>query len=168
MFYSDGSLNPKYNSFKKTGTIAQIFDDHWDSVYFKFKDIIDFYRPNADSEINKIIDCYNKDLGFSIYECPECHDFVFIDNTCKSRLCSSCGYKYKMERVENILQTAYKCKHRFEAPLEAVLEFEQEDEWNGLPISTPPYTTCSKCHFEKCVPLDYHSKRGYHHIYKED
>ena len=61
-----------------------------------------------------------------------------------------------------------KCKHKFEAPLEAVLEFEQEDEWNGLPISTPPYTTCSKCHFEKCVPLDYHSKRGYHHIYKED
>ena len=74
----------------------------------------------------------------------------------------------KWKEFENILQTAYKCKHRFEAPLEAVLEFEQEDEWNGLPISTPPYTTCSKCHFEKCVPLDYHSKRGYHHIYKED
>lgn len=112
MFNSDGSLNPKYNSFKKTGTIAQIFDDHWQSVYFKHKDIIDLYRPNANYEINKVIDCYNNDLGFSIYECPECHDLVFIGNTCKSRLCSSCGYKYKMERVENILQTAYKCKHR--------------------------------------------------------
>ena len=33
-----------------------------------------------------------------------------------------------------------KCKYKFEAPIEAVLEFEQEDEWNGLPISTPPYT----------------------------
>ena len=31
-----------------------------------------------------------------------------------------------------------KCKYKFEAPIEAVLEFEQEDEWNGLPISTPP------------------------------
>lgn len=30
-----------------------------------------------------------------------------------------------------------KCKYKFEAPIEAVLEFEQEDEWNGLPISTP-------------------------------
>ncbi len=25
-----------------------------------------------------------------------------------------------------------KCKHKFEAPIEAVLEFEQEDEWNFL------------------------------------
>lgn len=33
-----------------------------------------------------------------------------------------------------------KCKYEFEAPIEAVLEFEEEDEWNGLPISTPPYT----------------------------
>ena len=50
----------------------------------------------------------------------------------------------------------------------AVLEFEQEDEWNGLPISTPPYIICGKCKYDKCVPLDYHSKRGYHHVYKED
>ena len=26
MFNSDGTINPKYNSFKKTGIIAQIFD----------------------------------------------------------------------------------------------------------------------------------------------
>ena len=61
-----------------------------------------------------------------------------------------------------------KCKHQFEAPIEAVLEFEQEDEWNGLPISTPPYTVCSKCSFDKCVTIDYKSKRGFHHIYKEE
>lgn len=52
------------------------------------------------------------------------------------------------------------CKYKFEA----VLEFEEEDEWNGLPISTPPYTICSKCRYNKCVPIDYHSKRGYHHV----
>ena len=60
-----------------------------------------------------------------------------------------------------------KCKHKFEAPIEAVLEFEQEDEWNNLPISTPPYTTCSKCNYVKCVPMDYKCKRGYHHKYIE-
>ena len=32
--------------------------------------------------------------------------------TCKSRFCSSCGYKYKNDRVENILQIAYNCQHR--------------------------------------------------------
>ena len=60
-----------------------------------------------------------------------------------------------------------KCKSKFETPIEAVLEFEQEDEWNGLPISTPPYTVCD-CRFDKCVPLDYISSRGFHHIFKED
>ena len=112
MFRSDGSLNPDYNSFKKTGTIAQILEDHWDFVYSKNKETIDYYRPNADKEIKKVIDCYNKDLGFSAYECPECHDMIFVGNTCKSRLCSSCGYKYKNDRVENILETAYRCNHR--------------------------------------------------------
>ena len=60
-----------------------------------------------------------------------------------------------------------KCKYKFEASIEAVLEFEQEDEWNGLPISTPPYTIYAKCKHNKCVPIDYKSKRGFHHIYKE-
>jgi len=59
-------------------------------------------------------------------------------------------------------------KYKFDAPIEAVLEFEQEDEWNGLPISTPPYTICAKCNFDKCVPIDYQSKRGFHHIYKDN
>ena len=59
------------------------------------------------------------------------------------------------------------CKYKFQAPIEAVEEFEQDDELSGLPISTPPYTICSKCNFEKCVPLNYKSKRGYHHVYKK-
>ncbi len=112
MFLKDGSLNPNYNSFKKTGIIANIFEDHWESFYSKNKDLVDKYRPNAPLEIQKIIDCYNKNLGYSIYECPECHDFTYVGHTCKSRLCSSCGYKYKLERVENILETAYNCPHR--------------------------------------------------------
>ena len=61
-----------------------------------------------------------------------------------------------------------KCKYKFDAPIEAVLEFEQEDEWNGLPVSTPPYTICAKCNFDKCVPIDYISARGFHHIYKDN
>ena len=112
MFKSDGSINPKYNSFKKTGVIAQIFEDYWDIVYSKYGDVIDKYRPNANKEIKKIIDCKNKDLGYNIFTCPKCNDIVFIGNTCKSRLCSSCGYKYKNERVESIMQTAYNCSHR--------------------------------------------------------
>ena len=111
-FNKDGSLNKNYNSFKSTGLISTIFNDHWKSVYSSNKEIIDTYRPNAPIEIKKIIDCYNKNLGCSLYECPTCHDIIFIGHTCKSRFCSSCGYKYKNNRVENIMQTAYNCQHR--------------------------------------------------------
>lgn len=48
-----------------------------------------------------------------------------------------------------------------------VEEFEEEDMLNGLPISTPPYIICPKCKHDKCVPLDYKSKRGYHHKYNK-
>lgn len=112
MFKSDGSLNKNHNSFKKTGIIAQILEENWDRCYSEHKDEVDKYRSNADKEINKVIDCYNKDLGCTAYECPECHDVIFVGNTCKSRMCSSCGYKYKMERVDNIVNSSYKCKHR--------------------------------------------------------
>lgn len=112
MFNKDGSLNHNYNSFKKTGLIAKVLEDNWDKCYHSHKLNIDLKRPNANIEINKVINCYNKNLGCSVYECPECHDFIFVGHTCKSRLCSSCGYKYKLERVENILETAYNCKHR--------------------------------------------------------
>jgi len=60
-----------------------------------------------------------------------------------------------------------KCKVLFEAPIEMVEEFEEEDMLNGLPISTPPYTICPKCSHDKCVPIDYKSKRGFHHKYKD-
>ena len=60
-----------------------------------------------------------------------------------------------------------KCKTEFKSPIEIVEEFEEEDMLNGLPISTPPYIICPKCQHKKCVPLDYKSKRGYHHKYKK-
>lgn len=112
MFNDDGTLNMNYNSFKKAGIIADIFDDHWNIFYDENQHIVDKYRPNANKEILKVIDCHNKNLGCSVYECPDCHEFVFVGHTCKSRMCSSCGYKYKSQRVENILEIAYNCPHR--------------------------------------------------------
>lgn len=111
-FNPDGSINKNYNSKKVTSTIADILEDHRDDYYSLNKASVDLYRPNADKEIHKVIDYHNKDLGCSIYECPNCKDIVFIGHTCKSRICSSCGYKYKNQRVNSILQTAYNCIHR--------------------------------------------------------
>lgn len=110
--FIDGHINPNYNSFKKTGLIAEILEDHFDDFYKVNKDIVDKYRPNAYEEFKKVIDCHNKNLGCTVYECPHCGDFIFVGNTCKSRSCSSCGYKYKLNRVESIMNTAYNCPHR--------------------------------------------------------
>lgn len=112
MFKEDGSINPNYNSKKNTGLIAQIFEDHWDNLSNDFKDSIRKYKSNVDKEIKKIIDCHNKNLGCNVFHCPDCDNFCFIGHTCKSRFCSSCGYKYKLQRVENIISTAYNCNHR--------------------------------------------------------
>jgi len=59
------------------------------------------------------------------------------------------------------------CKSKFEVPIEMIHEFELDDQFNGLPVSTPPFSHCPSCSFTKSVPFDYHSKRGFHHIYKE-
>ena len=55
MFLPNGKINPKYNTFKRTGIIAKIFEEYWNDVYLKNKTLIDEMRPNADYEINKII-----------------------------------------------------------------------------------------------------------------
>lgn len=53
-FNEDGSLNKNYNSFKSTGVIASIFEEHWKSTYASNKQLIDKYRPNATVEVQKI------------------------------------------------------------------------------------------------------------------
>ena len=63
LFNSDGSLNKNHNSFKKTGLISSILEDWLPIVYKNNKDLINKYGPNADVEVNKIIDCHNKNLG---------------------------------------------------------------------------------------------------------
>ena len=78
-FNEDGYLNKNYNSFKSTGVIASIFEDHCEKTYTNNKDIIDMYRPNASTEIQKVIDCYNKNWGCSVYKCPHCHDIFLLD-----------------------------------------------------------------------------------------
>ena len=67
MFNNDGSLNANFNSKKKTGIIAQVFEDYWDNVSLESKQNILNIKPNADKEINKIIACHNKNFGCSVY-----------------------------------------------------------------------------------------------------
>lgn len=99
-------------NYKSTGIIAQIFEDHWDSYYSKYKNIIDSKRPNADKEVHKIIDCHNHNLGSSVFVCPIDNEVFFCHHTCKGRFCSSCGIKSQNIKTQNILEKCINSKHR--------------------------------------------------------
>jgi len=96
----------------KPNIIAAVFEDWWDEFYTKHKSCIDNHRPNANDEVHKMIDCYNKDLGFDLYYCENCKKSFTCAHTCKSRFCSSCGIKYQHQICESILQTCHKVNHR--------------------------------------------------------
>lgn len=59
-FNSDGSLNKNYNSFKSTGIIATIFEDHWDKTYSDNKEIIDKFP--FENRINLLFKAVNKTI----------------------------------------------------------------------------------------------------------
>ena len=59
-------------------------------------------------------------------------------------------FKLSGKTVDYICQ---RCKYQSKAPIETILEIE-EDEWNNLPFSTPPYIICSKYRLDRCVSID--------------
>ena len=61
-------------TFKSTGIISKIFEDHWHSYYSKYKSSIDSLRPNANKEVHKIINCSNKNIGSYVYVFPNDDD----------------------------------------------------------------------------------------------
>ena len=113
---SDGSINKNYNSKKKTGLIAQIIEDGWNKMPVDEKNFILKYRKNADIEIKKVIDCHNKNLGCSVYECPECGNNLYRISTKRNNIetvfyyCSTyvktkkCNKHYILEKeLDNIV-----------------------------------------------------------------
>lgn len=100
-----------YN-YKSTGIIAKIFEDHWNDYYAKYKNTLDILRPNANDEVNKIIDCSFHNLGTSVFVCPNDDEVIFCHHTCKGKLCASCGIKSQKIKTQNILQKCINVKHR--------------------------------------------------------
>ena len=105
-----------YNShFYKSANkckIKSIFEDHWDlfleiapSLNIKIRDVVI-------KEVQKLIFCSTSSLGYSLYQCPECHKLKLSFHTCKSRFCPSCGSMYVKKRISKILSKCYNCKHR--------------------------------------------------------
>lgn len=112
-FDDDGFIIMENNeNYKSTGVIAQIFKDHWDSYYTRYRKKLDEIRPNCCKEVQKIIDCANHNLGANIYVCLKCDEAYFCHHTCKGKLCSSCGIKTQKIVTQNILEKIINSKHR--------------------------------------------------------
>ncbi len=135
-FYENGFIIMENDfNYKSTGVISNIFQDHWNSFYSKYKFVIDLKRPNANKEVNKIIDCHNHSLGSSVFVCPNDDEVIFCHHTCKGRLCSSCGIKSQKIKTQNILEKCINTKHRhitFTIPLDLTFWFFDDLSSNNI------------------------------------
>lgn len=112
-FDKDGFIIMENDSnYKSTGIIARIMKEHFNEYYKSHKAVIDKKRPNAPTEVQKIIDCFDHNLGATIYLCPNDDEVFYCHHTCKGKLCSSCGIKLQKEKTQNILQKYINVKHR--------------------------------------------------------
>ena len=100
-FYNKISCKDRTINFR----LKDIFSDHWNS-FLKNNPNLNI-RPVVLKEVNKMISCRTSELGYSVYECPDCGEIKFSYHTCKSRFCPSCGNKYVRKRTEAILQKCY-------------------------------------------------------------
>ena len=56
--------------------------------------------------------CSDFNRGFSLFECPHCHNFTRVPFTCKSRFCNRCGIIYARNRANKITKKTLNVSHR--------------------------------------------------------
>lgn len=92
--------------------LKDIFLDYWDSfLSFASKRNLNIRQVVLD-EVSKMMKCKTKEMGYSVYQCPDCHKTLNVYNTCKGRFCNSCGVKYSKQRTSDILSKLLHVKHR--------------------------------------------------------
>lgn len=111
IFNSEQELYENYPK-KYHWYLKDIFNDYWDS-FLEFADKHNLtIRPVVKKEVNKMLMCKTKSLGYSFYECPKCQKSMYVYNTCKGRFCNSCGVKYAKERTLSIMSKLVDVPHR--------------------------------------------------------
>lgn len=89
-------------------TLQIIFSIHWEAYCAWYKGAI---RSAVSENVKKILRCRTPQLGYHLYQCPQCSDVRLIPHSCKSRFCSSCGKiatdRWTDERLSDILPVGY-------------------------------------------------------------
>lgn len=69
-------------------------------------------RPGLVACVEKFIGCHDFANGYLYYECPKCGDFYMVGFSCHSRICPSCGKKYRDARSAKVSAKCLEVPHR--------------------------------------------------------
>ncbi len=100
----------KIKNRKTIFTIKRIFKDWWNKFLENYSNLN--IRDVVFNNVERMLKCQTWDLGYAIFKCPDCGNEKIVPHTCKSRMCSSCGNKYNVQRATSIFSKLFKYKHR--------------------------------------------------------
>lgn len=96
----------------KKPTFQRIFLNQWEPFLSACARERIFVPQYVRYEVERMIACGTLDMGFEIYECPNCYNHHIICYTCKSRFCPSCGAKLNHARAYRISRSTLDVNHR--------------------------------------------------------
>ena len=102
----------KHNYHPNKPTFQLIFNNHWDEFLALCKEKNISIPQYKIDEVKRMMVCGTLDMGFEVYECPNCHRHHIICYTCKSRFCPSCGTKLTRARAYRIANSTLDVNHR--------------------------------------------------------
>ncbi len=91
-------------------SIRDIFSLAW--APFRERHAKRLARPGLVETVERFIGCHDFSNGYLYYECPKCGDFYMIGFSCHSRICPSCGKKYRDDRTRKVSSKCIEAPHR--------------------------------------------------------
>ena len=90
--------------------LKQIFADHYEAfAALHPKQIV---RAGIPLNVGKMLKCGTEEMGFHVYQCPDCRYEKRVLHTCKSRFCSSCGVRQTDIWIETYATLFADCEYQ--------------------------------------------------------
>jgi hypothetical protein len=90
--------------------LPHIFSDHWEA--FASLHTKQIQRAGIPRNIEKMLKCGTEEMGFHLYQCPNCQYEKKVAHTCKSRFCSSCGVRHTDIWIERYTSLFADCEYQ--------------------------------------------------------
>lgn len=114
--------------------LKQIFADHYETFATLHPNQI--ARAGIPRNIEKMLKCGTEDMGFHLWQCPNCKFEKRVPHTCKSRFCSSCGVRQTDLWIETYSTLFAECEYQH------VIFSPPHEFLNYFRIGRRPYFNC--------------------------